>query len=243
MRHLPEGKVRVNKMLLAILSLLLSFASPSIHAELLLSSANIDTQTFYRIKTTLRAFSLNHSRDFRDGHSDPHYFTNDEGFGSSNFIWKFKGKEYISSVMAFVPDATAVEGISGGAANPHFRYQCHFFLLDAATLNVVAVTPLVIKVVKDQLSDQPYCIYAQALSLAKEIDNGILVVLGYGDSADPPNLRSGEFDFSTTTLLMRLSDDDGTLKIEQDDSCLRNPNKYSTIASARKALKRCVARK
>jgi hypothetical protein len=233
----------VKKLILVILSLLLTLASSSIRAELQLSSAPIDTQTLYKIKSVLRTFILGHSRDFRNGHSEPNYFTNDEGFGSSNFIWTFDGKKYISSIAAFVPDNLSVDSKSKGPANPHFRYQCHFFLLDTATFDVVAVAPLTIKFAKHKISDQPFCSNTLALSLAKVTANGILVVLGYGDSASPPDLRASEFDFSTTTLLMRLNDDSGTLKIEQDDSCLGNPNTYSSIGAARKALARCETKK
>lgn len=232
----------MKKLILTLLLLMLILASSSIRAELQLNSARIDTQTLYKIKSALRSFILSNSKVLRNGDSDPHYFTNDEEFGSSNFIWTFNGKKYISSIAAFVPDTMSVDNNVKKSSNPHFRYQCHLFLFDAKTLSVVTVVPLTIKIAKHQFSDQPLCSTALALSLAKETPNGILVVLGYNDSANPPDFRS-DFDFSTTTLLMRLNDENGTLKIEQDDSCLGNPNTYSSIAAARKALAQCEAKK
>lgn len=67
----------------------------------------------------------------------------------------------------------------------------------------------------------------------------MLITLGYIDSAEPANKNSDPPEFYTT-LLLRFKDDNGKLKIEQDDSCLGNPNQYKTVAEARKALSKCT---
>ena len=43
------------------------------------------------------------------------------------------------------------------------------------------------------------------------------------------------------TVLLRLKAMGGKIEVEQDDSCLGNPNNYETIPDARKALKKCDA--
>jgi len=43
------------------------------------------------------------------------------------------------------------------------------------------------------------------------------------------------------TTLIRVKDNHGKIEIEQDDSCLGNPNQLETIAKARKQLQRCAA--
>lgn len=42
------------------------------------------------------------------------------------------------------------------------------------------------------------------------------------------------------TVLLRLREQDGKVLIEQDDSCLKNPNLHSDLAKARKALAACA---
>ena len=41
------------------------------------------------------------------------------------------------------------------------------------------------------------------------------------------------------TSLFRLKEENGRISVEQDDTCLNNPNRIETIPDARKALKRC----
>lgn len=41
------------------------------------------------------------------------------------------------------------------------------------------------------------------------------------------------------TSLFRLKEENGRILVEQDDSCLKNPNRIESIPDARKALKRC----
>lgn len=82
------------------------------------------------------------------------------------------------------------------------------------------------------------CLSVKAMAVAKTIPDAMLVTLGYIDSAEPASKNSDPTEFSTT-LLLRFKNDNGKLKIEQDDSCLGNPNNYKTIAAARKALSTC----
>lgn len=41
------------------------------------------------------------------------------------------------------------------------------------------------------------------------------------------------------TSLFRLKEENGRILVEQDDSCLKNPNRIESIPDAKKALKRC----
>jgi hypothetical protein len=57
-----------------------------------------------------------------------------------------------------------------------------------------------------------------------------------------PDREEGVFyDERRSTILLRLKVIDGKIQVEQDDTCLKNPNKISNIATARKLLKLCEA--
>jgi hypothetical protein len=73
------------------------------------------------------------------------------------------------------------------------------------------------------------------MAIAKEVPDAMLITLGYSDSAVPPDRDNPAQEFITTVLL-RFSEQNGKLKIEQDDRCLENPSPFKTIAAARKAL-------
>ena len=79
------------------------------------------------------------------------------------------------------------------------------------------------------------------MAVAMVIPDAMLITLGYDDSASPADPRNDDPPQFTSTALLRFSEVNGKLKIEQDDSCLGNPNKYKTITAARKALANCSA--
>ena len=90
---------------------------------------------------------------------------------------------------------------------------------------------------KKQLVGLPRC-GISAMAVAKVLPDAMLITMEYSDSAEPADKHS-EPPYFYTTALLRFSEVNGKLKIEQDDTCLGNPNKYKTIAAARKALAKC----
>jgi len=132
---------------------------------------------------------------------------------------------------------------------------CHLFLLNQSDLSKIAsVTELHIATDRSKIDGFPRCRGgceisnggnkgAFAIALAKEFPDAMLVTLTYSDSAitDSPRIDKAPPEYQTT-LLLRWSEENGQLKIEQDDSCLGNPNSIATIAEARKKLKQCKER-
>lgn len=147
------------------------------------------------------------------------------------------------------------------------QLTCHLFLFDAKTLNLESVTPL--KIARDdrpmpgqkersywyynpkypndprQIEGWPRCNTLLAVAPAKAVSDALLFTLGYSDSAEPASKHEEDYHplFKTTVLTRFSTDPAGKLQVTQDDECLGNPNTYSTIGSARKALKQCEAEK
>lgn len=174
-----------------------------------------------------------------DDYSDPEYFS-----------WLFNGHKYYSVVASINSDPVPLADYKHEDNNPltdmsfHINARqltCHLFMLNP-DFSVNTVFPVNIVRVKGRLVGKPRCSYVKAMAVAKEVPDAMLITLGYSDSAAPADKDYPPREFITTALL-RFSDQDGKLKIEQDDSCLGNPNKYKTIAAARNALKQCADKK
>ena len=145
------------------------------------------------------------------------------------------------------------------------QLTCHLFLFEPKTVQLQSVTPL--HIVRDpsprpgkkersfqnydssfpndprQIEGWPRCISLLAVAPAKMVPDSILFTLGYNDSAAPIN----KFDelplFNTSILLSLQTDAQGKLQVIQNEYCLGNPNTYSSIAAARKALAACEVQK
>ena len=81
-----------------------------------------------------------------------------------------------------------------------------------------------------------------AMGIADKWKNEILVTMQYfladgGGAKKVAELGSG---WARMTSLIRVKAVDGKIEVEQDDSCLGNPNQLDTIAKARKQLKICA---
>jgi len=143
---------------------------------------------------------------------------------------------------------------------------CHIFLLDQKTLSINNVTPMIIERAQNDVANKkgarkfsyfynrkskapldpkllegwPRCTQIFAVASAKDAPDGLLVTLGYTDSAAPADPRN-EPPVFTSTVLMLLREESGKLKLYQENSCLGNPNTISTIAEARKVIRACNA--
>ncbi|MFA5172085.1 MAG: hypothetical protein WC426_11010 [Sulfuriferula sp.] len=170
------------------------------------------------------------------------WFGIDTPVEGSNFSWVFDGKSYLSSINSYnleepLPARCNVNLNPNANCNPHENgVVCHLFLYDSETVDTVAIVRLDIKRDSNEIKGMPSCDGVNAMAIAKEVPDSMLISLEYTDSL---SLDSTPLKHSTTVLL-RLTNQNGKLNIKQDDSCLGNPNKLKTISAARNALKQCA---
>jgi hypothetical protein len=228
---------------------LLACGQPS-HAELQLDSSKKPTQVEATLKplfeSVVRPYGDHHSADFGGKYGKQGTFPYYE---DSNFAWIFHGISLLSNIASFVPEFVPLEDCKPPADYPFPKSYCdwrrerfnvcHLFMFNRRDLKLESVTRLNIARDKKQLLGLPMCLNVQAMAVAKTLPDAMLVTLGYIDSAEPSDKNYDPPEFYTT-LLLRFRDENGKLKIEQDDSCLGNPNKYKTIAAARTALAKCT---
>ena len=113
--------------------------------------------------------------------------------------------------------------------------DCHLFIFDQ-NFAEVGYHDLNIK--------EPYqyfCNAMPAIGTGKKIDNELLVTVQYFPIDRKLASKVSEIGSSwkRMTILVRIKSENGKVIVEQDDSCLGNPNSYEDIASARKALTAC----
>lgn len=177
-------------------------------------------------------------------------------YENSSFAWIFNGKSFLSNIVSFTPKITQPMNCRTNpdeSASPEdqCRWQrinfsvCHLFLFNnfrnGKEITLGSVTRLNIVRDAEQLFGLPRCESVEAMASAKIISDAMLITLGYIDSGEDDHPQNDPPVYYTT-ILLRFSDENGKLKIKQDDSCLGNPNKYKTIAAAHKALTACSAR-
>lgn len=177
---------------------------------------------------------------------------------------------YLAAIIAFNPLLTAephCEPDDSGLPTAHCEWiaqrnlTCHLFLFDPQSLKEESVTPINIR--RDprplpgqkmrsfwyydakhagdprQIEGWPRCQNILAIAPSKVDPTSLLFTFSYFDSAAPADPRNEPPEFKTT-IQLRISEEQGKLKVIQDDRCLGNPNMISSIAAARKALAQCV---
>ena len=188
---------------------------------------------------------------------------------STLYTLKTSGRDYLAAVIAYNPLLKAephCEPDDSAIPTGHCRriaqwaLTCHLFLFDPQSRKLESVTPL--NITRDprplpgqktrsfwdydakhagdprQIEGWPRCDNLLAVAPAKNVSDALLFTLGYSDSAAPREARSDPPEFRTTILVL-LRQNQGKLEVIQEDSCLGNPNRYSTISAARKALGAC----
>lgn len=86
------------------------------------------------------------------------------------------------------------------------------------------------------------CSIVRAVGVANKADNTLLVTMGYSMPYEQPReqrikeLRLNSYEM---TSLFKVKAVNGKIEVEQDDTCLGNPNKIDNIAFARTALDVC----
>lgn len=221
-------------------------------AELQLDSSKKPKQVEATLKplfeSVVRPYGESHSADFGWPSGKKGTSTSFEG---SNFAWVFNKMGLLSNIGSFTPEIAPLEDCKPDAdeLNPGHRCDwrrkgfkvCHLFMFNGNDLKLENVTRLDIVRDTKQISGLPLCLSVHAMAVAKAIPDAMLITMSYIDSAERADPKYDPPEFYSTVLL-RFSDANGKLKIEQDNSCLGNPNKYKTIAAARKALTACSAR-
>lgn len=92
--------------------------------------------------------------------------------------------------------------------------------------------------------DTPYDVFVNAmpaLGIANKARNELLVTVQYFaiDAKGAHSIADVGKGWKRMTVLLKLKAVDGKIEVQQDDSCLGNPNNYEAIPDARKALARC----
>lgn len=92
----------------------------------------------------------------------------------------------------------------------------------------------------NEANGRTWCNGVNALARVKGQD-ALLFSISYYLTDKPLAKRAQDIgdDWRYMTVLLKLREQDGHVLVEQDDSCLGNPNHYKDIAAARKALSAC----
>lgn len=165
-----------------------------------------------------------------------------ESYGTLNFfhmLWngrtfyvagvRYTSKEQTAEVhrstVAGEPDAKIVPG---GGVCALFIYDEH--LKQAAKHDVKL----------NEANGHTWCNGALALARVKGQD-ALLFSISYYLTDKPLAKKANDIGdaWRYMTVLLKLREQDGKVVIEQDDSCLGNPNGFKDLASARKALSAC----
>lgn len=177
----------------------------------------------------------------------------------TEYAWRFKEHDiFYSYVKAFrtdlippprcSPDVLPAQALDYYECRSAVRafVQCHLFVFDV-NRKLIAVQPLKIPQ-PDYIEAKSSCFDVHAMAPAQVVKDGMLIVASYYDSRWICN--AGQYCASNnpaafpdplykTTFLVRFDKDaQGKLVLSQDESCLGRLNSYSTIGSARKALKK-----
>jgi hypothetical protein len=93
-------------------------------------------------------------------------------------------------------------------------------------------------------TDEPFPVWCNAVPAMGVYDkkkNELLVTFQYfpTDRKAASKISEVGSGWIRMTSLFRLKDENGRILVEQDDRCLKNPNRIESIPDARKALKRC----
>jgi hypothetical protein len=91
-------------------------------------------------------------------------------------------------------------------------------------------------------SSPHYCNAMPAMGVANKAKNELFVTMQYflADGGGAKKVSDLGSDWFRMTTRIRVKDNTGKIEVEQDDTCLGNPNQIDTIAKAHKQLQRCA---
>ena len=141
----------------------------------------------------------------------------------------YKSKEEWASIKKDVANKTESKPLAGGGI-------CAFFVYNA-NLKQLAKYDIKLK----EANGNTWCNGVRGLARVKGQD-AVLYSLSYYLTGMPLAQRPEDIGkgWRYMTVLLKLREQDGKVFIEQDDSCLKNPNQHNDLASARKALAICA---
>jgi hypothetical protein len=150
------------------------------------------------------------------------------------FMARSRPDEVCTPLLDKAPDGSDYHCKEGQRLRP----SCHLLFMDSDFQDAGFYT---VKV------DEPYeyfCNAMPALGIADKQRNELLLTVQYFpiDSKAASKVAEVGSGWKRMTVLLRVKAVDGKIQVEQDDTCLKNPNSIETIPDARKALQRCAAR-
>ncbi|GAB4062479.1 hypothetical protein GCM10028811_31360 [Uliginosibacterium sediminicola] len=116
-----------------------------------------------------------------------------------------------------------------------YKYSCHLLFFNAKYQPVGAFR------IRINESSEVFCNAMPAMGVYDKTRNELLVTSQYFPIDRKAASKASEVgaNWMRMTSLFRLREEGGKILVEQDDACLKNPNRYETIPDARKALRAC----
>lgn len=117
-----------------------------------------------------------------------------------------------------------------------YKHSCHLFFFNSKYEPVGAYRVRINEPV------EVFCNAMPAMGVYDKARNELLVTYQYFpiDRKAASKVNEVGSGWLRMTSLFRLKEESGKISVEQDDSCLKNPNRYESIPDARKALKECA---
>jgi hypothetical protein len=117
-----------------------------------------------------------------------------------------------------------------------YKHSCHLFFFDTKFQPVGAYR------IRIKEPFEVFCNAMPAMGVYDKARNELLVTYQYFpiDRKAASKISEIGANWIRMTSLFRLREEDGKILVEQDDTCLKNPNRYETIPDARKALRACA---
>jgi hypothetical protein len=143
---------------------------------------------------------------------------------------QYPSKEQTAAVRKEVATKVSLPPVAGGGI-------CSLFIYDE---NLKQSAKHDIKLV--EANGHTWCNGVRALARVKGQD-ALLFSLSYYLTDKPMAKKAQDIGdgWRYMTVLLKLSEKDGKVVIEQDDACLGNPNQFKEVSAARKALSACQA--
>jgi hypothetical protein len=141
---------------------------------------------------------------------------------------QYPSKEQTAAVRTEVATKVSLPPVAGGGI-------CSLFIYDE---NLKQAAKHDIKLA--EANGRTWCNGVRALARVKGQD-ALLFSLSYYLTDKPLAKKAQDIGdgWRYMTVLLKLSEKDGKVVIEQDDACLGNPNPFKEVAAARKALSAC----
>lgn len=149
----------------------------------------------------------------------------------ATFMPKIRPDEVCSVVLKKAADGSDYHCKEG----QRYKKSCNMLFIDANFKDAGFYT------LKINEPYEYYCNAMPALGTANKQNNELLVTVQYFPidrklASKVSEIGSG---WKRMTILFRVKAEDGKIVVEQDDSCLKNPNDIETIPDARQVLRQC----